>query len=97
MGIRAHHPDATLRWTGQSALNVDLRRGSSNDVTHAERRALPLTLALLLLAFGAVVAAIVPILVGALAIAIALGAAAVVAGVWPLSLLLQSVVPVEGS
>jgi RND superfamily putative drug exporter len=94
--LRADYPGVTLRWTGQTALNVDLRRSSSTDVGRAEQRALPLTLALLLLAFGAVAAAVVPILVAALAIAIALGAAAVVAGLWPLSLLLQSVVPMLG-
>jgi len=94
--LQVEFPHATLRWTGEAALNVDLRRTSAADVGHAERRALPLTTALLLLAFGAVVAATVPVVVGALAIAIALGAAAVAAGLWPLSILLQSVVPMLG-
>jgi len=94
--LRAGLPDVTLRWTGEAALNVDLRRTSAADVGGAERRALPLTAALLLLAFGAVVAAAVPVVVGALAIAIALGAAAVAAGLWPLSIVLQSVVPMLG-
>jgi len=94
--LRAEHPNVTLRWTGETALNVDLRRASSVDVGSAERRALPLTALFLLIAFGALVAALLPVLSGALAIAITLGAAAIVAGVWPLSILLQSVVVMLG-
>jgi RND superfamily putative drug exporter len=94
--MRGAYPGVTLRWTGETPLNVDLRRTSAADVQHAERRALPLTAALLLLAFGAVAAAAVPVVAGALAIAIALGVAAVAAGIWPLSILLQSVVPMLG-
>jgi len=94
--LRRDHPDITLRWTGETPLNVDLRRTSAADVQHAERRALPITAALLVLAFGAVAAALVPVGAGALAIAIALGAAAVAAGLWSLSIILQSVVPMLG-
>jgi len=94
--LRAEHPAVTLRWTGETALNVDLRRASSVDVASAERRALPLTLLVLLVAFGALTAALLPVLAGALAIAVTLGAAAIVAGLWPLSILLQSVVVMLG-
>ncbi|HKA60722.1 MAG TPA: MMPL family transporter, partial [Gemmatimonadales bacterium] len=94
--LRRDYPAVALRWTGDTPLNVDLRRTSATDVQLAERRALPVTAALLLLAFGAIAAALVPVLAGALAIAIALGAAAVAAGIWPLSILLQSVVPMLG-
>ena len=94
--LRRDYPDIALRWTGETPLNVDLRRTSAADVQHAERRALPVTAALLVLAFGALAAALVPVVAGAVAIAIALGAAAVAAGIWPLSILLQSVVPMLG-
>src|SRR5690242_4849795 len=94
--LRVRYAGVALRWTGETPLNVDLRRTSAADVQHAERRALPITAALLVLAFGAVAAALVPVVAGALAIAIALGAAAVAAGLWPLSILLQSVVPMLG-
>ena len=96
VALRRQHPGITLRWTGETPLNVDLRRTSAADVQHAERRALPITAALLVLAFGALAAALVPVGAGALAIAIALGAAAVAAARWPLSILLQSVVPMLG-
>ncbi len=94
--LRADFPSVTLRWTGETALNVDLRRASGLDVGAAERRALPLTALFLLLAFGALVAALLPVLAGPLAIAITLGAAVMVALVWPLSILLQSVVAMLG-
>ena len=94
--LRATHPSFEVMWTGEDALNHDLRLASARDVSAAERRALPLTLALLLLAFGAVVAAAIPLGVGALAIALALGAAAIVARIWPLSIALQNVVSMLG-
>jgi uncharacterized membrane protein YdfJ with MMPL/SSD domain len=94
--LRSDYPELTLRWTGETALNVDLRRTSSVDVGAAERRALPLTALLLLVGFGAVAAAVLPVVAGALAIALALGAAALLAPARPLSILLQSVVTMLG-
>jgi RND superfamily putative drug exporter len=94
--LRAAHPGAELTWTGEDALNHDLRLASARDVSSAERRALPLTLALLLLAFGALMAAAIPLVVAAMAIGLALGAAAIVAQVWPLSIALQNVVSMLG-
>jgi len=94
--LRAQYPGLTLRWTGESALNHDLRASSNTDVVRAERRALPAIALFLVLAFGAVAAALVPVTSGALAIAIALGIAALVARIWPVSILLQSVVTMLG-
>jgi RND superfamily putative drug exporter len=94
--LEVEYPDVALRWTGEAALNVDLRRTSGQDVEHAERRALPITTVFLLFAFGTVAAALLPVFSGALSIAIALGAAALLARLWPLSLLLQSVVSMLG-
>ena len=94
--LRASHPRITLELTGEDALNHDLRRTSAADVSAAERRAMPLTLLLLVLAFGAVAAAFIPLTVGVLAIALALGGAAIVARVSPLSIVLQNVVSMLG-
>jgi RND superfamily putative drug exporter len=95
-GLRAEYPGLSLRWTGETALNVDLRRASSLDVRDAERRALPVTAAFLLFAFGALAAALIPVVAGAGAIAVTLGAAAVAARIWPLSIVLESVVAMLG-
>ncbi|MGH7617057.1 MAG: MMPL family transporter, partial [Gemmatimonadaceae bacterium] len=90
------YPQLELRWTGETALNADLRRASATDAQSAELRALPLTLILLLVAFGALAAAVLPIGGGVLAIGVTLGLASVVAHVWPLSILLQNVVTMIG-
>jgi RND superfamily putative drug exporter len=94
--LAARFPGAQVLWTGEDALNHDLRRASASEVSRAERRALPLTFALLLLAFGAVAAAAVPLAVSGLAIALALGATALAARAWPLTIALQNVVSMLG-
>jgi RND superfamily putative drug exporter len=86
----------TLRWTGESALNYDLRKASARDATRAELRALPLTGIILLFAFGSLVAAGVPVVVGLLTITCALGTAGLVGRVLPLHLVLQSLVTMLG-
>lgn len=95
-GLRGRHPEAALRLTGEAVLNFDLRRTGSAEVRGAERRTLPVTLALVLLAFGALAAALIPIAAGALAIMLALGAAVSLTAFGPLSLTLQSVVSMLG-
>ena len=94
--LQSRWPDAALRWTGEAALNFDLRHASAADAEAAERRVLPLTLLLLILAFGAVVAALLPVGAGMLAIVVTLGLAVVIARWWPLSILLQNVVSMLG-
>ena len=94
--LRPRHAEATLGWTGEAALNFDLRRTSAEEGNDAERRALPLTLGLLLLAFGSVVAAALPVVTGALALSLALGLAATLAEWMDLSILLVNVVTMVG-
>ena len=94
--LKSTHPALQLTWTGETALNYDLRRASAADAQGAERRVLPLTLILLVLAFGALAAAFVPLLAGGLSIAFALGAAVTLTRFWPLSILLQNVVTMLG-
>ena len=90
------YPRIALRLTGEIALNHDLRRTSAADAGAAETRALPLTLILLFLAFGALVAALLPVGSALLAIGLTLGCAALLARHWPLSILLQNVVSMLG-
>jgi RND superfamily putative drug exporter len=94
--LKAKYPALRLAWTGETALNFDLRRASAADAQQAERRVLPLTLILLVLAFGALAAAFVPLLAGGLSIALAVGAAVTLTRFWPLSILLQNVVTMLG-
>lgn len=89
-------PALALRWTGEIALNYDLRKASAADAQAAERRVLPVTLILLVLAFGAVAAAVLPLVAGAVSISLALGGAVLLTRFWPLSILLQNVVAMLG-
>src|SRR6266571_2444149 len=66
-------PKLELRWTGETVLNADLRQASRASARVAERRALPLTLALLLVAFGSLIAAGTPVVSGVLVIVLGLG------------------------
>lgn len=90
------YPQATLRWTGSAPINFDIRSSSAAEARAAELRVLPLTLLLLLLAFGALTASLLPIAAAGLAIVTALGIAALVNTVWPLSILLQNIASMIG-
>ncbi len=94
--LRRRHPQASLRWTGEAAINFDLWRTSTLEARAAERRALPLTLVLLLLAFGSIVAAILPGGAGVLAVILALGGASLLGTRVPLSILIVNVVSMLG-
>jgi len=94
--LKSTHPALRLAWTGETALNYDLRKASAADARGAERRVLPLTLLLLILAFGTLAAAFIPLVAGGLSIAFALGAAVTLTRFWPLSILLQNVVTMLG-
>lgn len=94
--LHQRYPNLTLRWTGFGPINYDLRRTGSADVAAAEMRALPVTLALLLWAFGGLVAASLPLFAGLTAIGLALGAAVLLTGFIPLSILLVNVVTMVG-
>jgi putative drug exporter of the RND superfamily len=94
--LRSTSPAATLHWTGLSALLQDLRTASATATRQSELRALPVVLVLLLVAFRSVVAAVIPLIFGFLAIAVSLGAA-LIASVWGTpALLLGNVISILG-
>ena len=88
--LRGRYPAIKFELTGETPLNFDIRKASADDVRRAESLAIPATLALLLLAFGSVVAALVPVAIGQLAIATALAIAGFMALRWHLSILVQN-------
>ncbi|MGO9086166.1 MAG: MMPL family transporter [Candidatus Sulfotelmatobacter sp.] len=88
--LRSRYPKVKLELTGETPLNFDIRKASADDVKHAETLAIPATLALLLVAFGSLVAALIPLAIGQLAIATALAIAGFLAMRWHLSILVQS-------
>jgi putative drug exporter of the RND superfamily len=94
--LRPQFPGIKLELTGETPLNFDLRKVSADDVNHAETRVLPVTLVLLLLAFGSLVAAMLPLGVGVLAISMTMGAAALLAHYLHLSILVQNLATMLG-
>src|SRR6202041_3761127 len=83
-------PGVKPELTGETALNFDIRKASSDDVRHAESLVIPATLVLLLVAFGSLAAALIPLAIGQLAIATALAIAGFLAIHWHLSILVQN-------
>ena len=94
--LRSQYPNIKLEITGETPLTFDLRKVSADDVKHAEERAMPVTLFLLLLAFGSFVAALLPLGIGMLSISMALGAAALLSHYLHLSILVQNLATMLG-
>src|SRR3989441_6316934 len=82
--------------TGFPALDHDVRTISAEDSERGEQRVLPLTLVVLIVAFGALVAAMVPIVVGVLAITIALGLVTIAAKYLPMSVFVLNITTMVG-
>lgn len=93
-----HHayPDATLEEEGNGSGNKAIDGLISQDLSRAEKISLPITLAILVLAFGALVAASVPLLLGLTSVAAALGALGVVSHLVPTSSSTSAVVVLIG-
>lgn len=70
---------------GAAQVNADINNQVGADLTRAEEIAVPLTLLLLMLVFGSVVAALLPLLVGGIAIAGAFAALTVIAALTDVS------------
>jgi putative drug exporter of the RND superfamily len=87
---------ARVAVTGNAAADLDVNTWSAVGGDRAEKRALPLTLAILLLAFGTLVAASLPFLTGLATTTVSLGIAFLLAQVMPVSNLLGNVVTMLG-
>jgi RND superfamily putative drug exporter len=94
--LRPAHPDLELSWTGAAAFDYDLRKASTEQAADAEKRVLPVALALLLVVFGSLIAALCPVLVAGLGVGLSLGAAALLSPFWPMTVLLQNIVSMIG-
>jgi RND superfamily putative drug exporter len=94
--LRGRYPAVKLELTGETPLNFDIRKASADDVRHGESLVIPATLALLLIAFGSLVAAVIPLAVGQLAIATTMAIAGFLAARWHLSILVQNLATMLG-
>jgi RND superfamily putative drug exporter len=94
--LRGRYPAVKLDLTGEIPLNFDIRKASADDVRRGESLVIPATLALLLVAFGSFVAALIPLAIGQLAIATTLAITAFLAQRWHLSILVQNLATMLG-
>jgi RND superfamily putative drug exporter len=85
-----------VRVTGRAPLDVDVRSISAQDSQEAEQRLLPLSLVILVLAFGALVSATLPVVIGILTIAVALAVIGVVARYTPMSVFVLNLTTMIG-
>jgi len=82
--------------TGNPALDYDVRTISAEDTESSEERVLPVTLVVLVIAFGALVAATLPIIVGVVAITIALGLVTIAAEFQTMSVFVLNITTMVG-
>jgi RND superfamily putative drug exporter len=89
-------PESRVAVTGAAAVDYDINTASAEGGDRAEKRALPLTLLILVLAFGTLIAAGLPFLMGLATTMVSLGLAFLLARALPVSNLLGNVVTMIG-
>ncbi|MGA3300393.1 MAG: MMPL family transporter [Candidatus Acidiferrales bacterium] len=94
--LRGRYPAVKLELTGEIPLNFDIRKASAADVHRGESLVIPGTLVLLLVAFGSLMAALIPLAIGQLAIATTLAITGFLAQRWHLSILVQNLATMLG-
>lgn len=82
--------------TGPPALDYDVRTVSKLDAQGGERKSLPFTAVVLILAFGALVAAVFPLVIGMAAITCALALVEIAAGYHPMTVFVLPIVSMVG-
>lgn len=82
--------------TGGPVINEDLNSASQTDLIKAEAIGLPIALIVLLLAFGTLVASILPIIVGAITVIVAFGVLVLAGNSVNLSIFVLNIVPMLG-
>lgn len=82
--------------TGEPVISKDINVASQNDLIKAETIGLPIALIVLLLAFGTIVASLLPILVGGATVVITLGLLALLGDNVNLSIFVLNIVPMLG-
>jgi uncharacterized membrane protein YdfJ with MMPL/SSD domain len=81
--VAAAHPGVKLQEAGEASGGHEINQVVNHDLSHAELISLPITLIILIVAFGALVAAVVPLLLGLTSVAGALGAIGLISQIAP--------------
>lgn len=83
--VASHHPELRVEEFGTASSTKALIKAYDSDFNRAEHTSLPLTLVILLVAFGALVAAGVPLLLGFTSVVAALGLLGPVSHLYPVA------------
>jgi uncharacterized membrane protein YdfJ with MMPL/SSD domain len=82
--VRRSHPAVTMREAGRGSVGHAIDQAVDGGLQRAEMISIPITLLILVLAFGALAAAAVPLLLGLTSVAAAIGAGSVVSHIVPM-------------
>jgi RND superfamily putative drug exporter len=93
---QAHNPDLRVEQFGDASANKALEEVFAEDLSKAETTSLPITLLILLVAFGALVAAFVPLLIGFSSVVATLGLLALPSQLVPMDPNVSAVVVLVG-
>jgi RND superfamily putative drug exporter len=88
--------ELTTYVTGPSAVYLDITNASAEDIRRAEKYAFPLALVILVIAFGTLVAAGIPVLIGGVGVLTTLAALYFLAGVYDMSVYVLSIATMLG-
>ena len=95
-GIAADNPELTVEQFGTVSTQKELNDIFASDLGKAELLSFPLTLLILVIAFGSLVAAGVPLLLAISAVAAAMGLVSLPSQIWPVDSNLSSVILLIG-
>ena len=93
---RPHNPQLRMQWTGQSPFVADVRESGAAALREAEWLAIPITMVVVLLAFGSLQLGIIALLTAALVIAIATGVSGALSVLVPPSALTKPLISIMG-
>lgn len=94
--VQRTHPGLRIEEVGAASLNKALNDATGQDFRTAELFSIPITLLILLLAFGALIAAAVPLLLAISAVTSAIGLAAIASHLVPATSALDSMILLIG-
>jgi uncharacterized membrane protein YdfJ with MMPL/SSD domain len=94
--LSAAHPEFRIEEFGDASANKQLGESFEDDFRQAEATSLPITLIILLVAFAALVAALVPLILAATAVAAAIGLLGPLSQIWPVDDSVTSVILLVG-
>jgi uncharacterized membrane protein YdfJ with MMPL/SSD domain len=94
--VEARHPELFVDQFGNVSTREEVNHIFSSDLGKAEMLSLPITLFILIVVFGSVAAALVPLLLGITTVAAALGLVTLPSQIWPTDSNLSSVILLIG-